>query len=66
MLERFLHRYPIHCAMHGALEIKIFGKWLVIHPTTRPWNTKCSWYIYWSKDATPSEAVWGIGPGFEP
>ena len=56
-------------AMHGAIQIWLARKqtYLLLFP---PWRTKGQfvhwwpWHAYLSPDGTPTQATWGIGPGF--
>ena len=53
-------------AMHWALNFWT-RKWgyICFHPPTKTFGRKWSWYFYISRNATPGDAIWGIGPGFE-
>ena len=51
-------------AMHVALEIKIKNGWLLIHPPVYCFGKWWKWYIYYSPNGTPNQAIWGFGPGF--
>lgn len=44
--------YPANCAMYGAIEIKIFGGWLVIFPPIKSFGKWRKLRIYWSPNAT--------------
>lgn len=52
-------------AMHCAINIytKRWG-YLCFHPTMYVFGRWWPWYAYVSRNATPSSASWGIGPGF--
>jgi len=41
-------------AMHWALNVRAFGWWWCFHPTTRTFGGCWPWYVYASRDATPS------------
>ena len=56
--------YTGETAMHGALNVRLFGKWWCFHPTTRTFGGYWPWYFYVSSDATPCGDAWGFGPGF--
>lgn len=61
------HRVTIYgCnAMHYAVNVwtKRWG-WVCFRPTTRHFGRWWHWYLYASRDGTPSAAVWGFGPGY--
>ena len=45
--------YPTNCAMHGAVEIKCFGGWLVFFPPIKSFGEWQKLRCYWSPNATP-------------
>lgn len=48
-----LHIYPCNCAMHGAVEIKCFGGWLVVFSPVTSFGVRRRWTAYWSPNGTP-------------
>lgn len=52
--------YPRKSAMRGAVEVNLGFGWLCWMP---PWGG-LAWYLYFSRDATPDDASWRIGPGW--
>ena len=48
-------------AMHWAINIRTRWGYLCAHPTTRTFGRRWPWYVYLSRDATPSSARWKIG-----
>jgi len=48
-----LRMYPRDSAMHGAIEIRCFGGWLVVFPPVRAFGIRQQWRAYWSPNATP-------------
>lgn len=40
-------------AMHVAVNIRVFGGWLCLHPTWFMFGKWWPWYIYFSTDGTP-------------
>lgn len=58
-------QYALDTAMHGAIDIKIFDfGYLCIKPPTRSFGAWWPWYIYFSRDATPTSATWRVGKRF--
>lgn len=65
-----IHFYPKDSAMHGAVELRIFGGWVVWYPR---WRTPAIWprgYAFWSRNATSWHhsrrllwGRWGNPPG---
>jgi len=52
-------------AMHIAIDIRwTRHKFICFHPTFKMFGVWWPWYLYTSPDATPCNAYWGIGPGF--
>lgn len=52
-------------AMHIAIDIQWRRqKFICFHPPAYMFGTWWPWYLYVSADATPTNAFWGIGPGF--
>ena len=55
------HKFSTDSAMHGALQVRCFGGYLVARVTHGQWR----WSVFWSINGTPWAAWWGFGPGFE-
>lgn len=53
-------------AMHYAINVQTRWGYLCARPTTGEKRGHWPWYVYLSPNATPSQAHWGIGPGFDP
>ncbi len=75
-IERLLYKYlsghvsagPVtiygHNAMHWAVNVESRWGYICFHPTTRTFGGWWPWYFYVSRDATPTRATVGFGPGF--
>lgn len=50
-------------AMHYAVNVRTGAGYICARPTTSQAGRR-PWYLYISPNATPSSAVWGVGPGF--
>ena len=55
-----------HNAMHYAVNIRTRrSAWACFHPPADLWGVWWPWYFYVSRDATPTRATFGCGPGYE-
>lgn len=51
-------------AMHWAINVQARGTYWCFHWKTRTFGATWPWYFYISKDATPYEATFKLGPRF--